>query len=91
MNNYKAILAMSPERMEAFLDQVYLTGLNTGIYAAIHEDDASLDNNPFDAIWLDSSAEEATTAGLDETGDEYMLNALVTAILRSAGISENEE
>lgn len=91
MNNYTAILAMTPERMEQFLDQVYLAGLNTGMYAATHDDDTVLDNNPFDAAWLGADAEEATAKGVDETGDEYMLNALVQAILQSAGITDSEE
>lgn len=91
MNNYAAILAMTPERMEQFLDQVYLAGLNTGMYAATHNDDSVLDNNPFDATWLLSDAEEATAKGFDETGDEYMLKALVQAILQSAGITDSEE
>ena len=34
MTNYEAILKLGPERMESFLDQVYLAGLNTGGYAA---------------------------------------------------------
>ena len=91
MNNYAAILAMTPERMEQFLDQVYLAGLNTGMYAATHNDDNVLDNNPFDATWLLSDAEDATAKGFDETGDEYMLKALVQAILQSAGITDSEE
>ena len=91
MNNYAAILAMTPERMEQFLDQVYLAGLNTGMYAATHNDDSVLDNNPFDATWLLSDAEDATVKGFDETGDEYMLKALVQAILQSAGITDSEE
>lgn len=91
MNNYTAILAMTPERMEQFLDQVYLAGLNTGMYAATQDDDTVLDNNPFDAAWLGADAEEATAKGFDETGDEYMLNALVQAILQSAGITDSEE
>lgn len=33
MDNYKAILNMNEASMEAFLDQVYLAGLNTGMYA----------------------------------------------------------
>ena len=91
MNNYTAILAMTPERMEQFLDQVYLAGLNTGMYAATHDDDTVLDNNPFDATWLSADAEEATAKGFDETGAEYMLNALVQAILQSAGITDSED
>ena len=90
MNNYAAIITMTPERMEQCLDQVYLAGVNTGMYAANHDDDSVLDDNPFDAAWLTAPAEEATSKGFDETGDEYMLNALVEAILRTAGISPEE-
>ena len=91
MNNHEAIIAMSPDRMEQFLDQVYLAGLNTGMYAATHQDDSVLDHNPFDSVWLSSPAEEATAVGFDETGDEYMLNALIKTILLSAGLSEDEQ
>ena len=90
MNNHAAIISMTLERMEQFLDQVYLAGVNTGMYAANHNDDSVLDNNPFNAVWLAAPAEEATSKGIDETGDEYMLNALVEAILRTAGISPAE-
>ena len=90
MNNHAAIISMTPERMEQFLDQVYLSGVKTGMYAATHDDDSVLDDNPFNAAWLSAPAEEATSKGFDETGDEYMLNALIEAILRTAGISPEE-
>ena len=90
MNNHEAIVAMSLDRMEQFLDQVYLAGLNTGMYAATH-DDSVLVHNPFDSAWLTSRAEEATAVGFDKTGDEYMLNALVKAILLGAGLSADEQ
>lgn len=35
MSNYEAIQSMSPEQMEDILDQIYLAGLNNGMYAAI--------------------------------------------------------
>ena len=90
MNNYAAIISLAPERMEQFLDQVYRAGVNTGMYAATYDDDSVLDNNPFNAAWLSAAAEEATAKGFDKTGDEYMLQALVEAILRTAGISSAE-
>ncbi|WP_458463458.1 hypothetical protein [Paenibacillus sp.] len=90
MNNHAAIISMTPERMEQFLDQVYLAGVNTGMYAASHSDDSVLDDNPFNAVWLAAPAEKATLESFDETGDEYMLNALVEAILRTARISPEE-
>lgn len=86
MTNYEAIFKMIPEYMERFLDQVYLTGLNTGMYAAKHDDDSVLDDNPFNATWLSEQAEAATALGVAEDGDAYILTALTKAILRSAGI-----
>lgn len=86
MTNYEAIIKMPPERMEQFLDQVYLAGMNNGMYAVRQEDDNILDRNPFDLGWLSAQAEEATTPGFDEYGEEYMLSALVEAIFRNAGI-----
>lgn len=87
MTNYEAIIRMTPERMEQFLDQVYLTGMNNGMYAARHEDDEILDLNPCNDFWLAAQAEKATKIGSDEEGDAYMLSALVEAILKNAGIS----
>ena len=84
--NYDAIIKMQPDRMERFLDQVYLTGLNTGMYAAKYDDDSVLEDNPFDASWLEAEAEKATAVGFADDGDEFMLNALTEAVLRSAGI-----
>lgn len=91
MTNYEAIIQMPLNRIEQFLDQVYLAGLNTGMYAATQEDDKILDQNSFDERWLADSAEEATEFGFAEDGDEYLLSALAEAILRSAGISMTDD
>lgn len=80
MTNYEAILKMNRDRMERFLDQVYLSGVNIGTYAASNNDDSILDDNPFDAAWLADAAEAATAVGTKD-GDEYVLNALVKAVL----------
>ena len=61
MDNFDAIKRMDKTQLETFLDQVYLTGVNSGMYAA------TLPN------------------------DEYILDALATAVLRSVGISVSEE
>lgn len=86
MTNYESILKMIPEHMERFLDQVYLAGLNTGMYATKNNDDSVWDDNPFDAMWLAAEAEKATAVGFADDGDEFMLNALTGAVFRSAGI-----
>ena len=91
MNNYEAIIRMTRNAMENFLDQVYLAGFNTGMYAARQADTGLLDCNPFNAHWLAGTAEKATTGEVDDEGDGYMLNALVEAIFRNAGIPLPEE
>lgn len=96
MENYDAIKRMSKVELEAFLDQVYLTGLNTGMYAATLPNDSEeqlllLDENPFSETWLSSEAEKATLGAMAEDGDEYILDALATAVFRSAGIQVSEE
>lgn len=95
MNNFDAIGRLNLEKMESFLDQVFLAGLNTGMYAATLNDDSDvqdelLDKNPFDRAWLTAEAEKATLGEAAEDGDNYLLDALTTAVLRSAGISLEE-
>lgn len=95
MNNFDAIGHLDVEKMENFLDQVFLTGLNTGMYAATLNDTPEvqaelLDRNPFDLAWLSAEAEKSTLGEPTEDGDGYLLDALTTAILRSAGIPLEE-
>ena len=62
MQNYEAIMKMSVSQLEAFLEEVYCAGLNTGLYAARLENLESsdiLDDNPFSVQWLTSEAEPA--------------------------------
>lgn len=87
MTNYDAIQAMSPSQLENILDQIYLAGLNNGMYAALQEDDSILDKNPFDIRWLSEPAEEAIQFETDEDGDDFWLRALTEAVFRNAGIS----
>ena len=89
--NYDAIINMQPDQMERFLDQVYLAGLNTGMYAAKYDDDSLLDDNPFDATWLAAEAEKATALVLANDGDTYMLNALTEAVVRNVEASRRED
>lgn len=90
MTNYEAMQSMSPAQMEDILDQIYLAGLNNGMYAARQDDDSILDTNPFDLLWLNEPAEKATRFETDEAGDDYMLCALYEAVFRNAGIPEQE-
>lgn len=96
MDNFDAIKRMNKAELESFLDQVYLAGLNTGMYAATLPNDSEeqaelLDENPFSEAWLSSEAEKATLGVLAEDGDDYLLDALATAVFRSAGIQVSEE
>ena len=96
MDNYDAFKRMNKTQLETFLDQVYLTGVNAGMYAATLSNDSEeqamlLDENPFSEKWLSSEAEQATMGTMAEDGDEYILDALATAVLRGAGISVSEE
>ena len=96
MNNFEAIKRMDKAAMEAFLDDVYVAGLNTGMYAGSLPDDCAeqnelLDRNPFDAGWLNKDAEKATLGERAEDGDSYLLDALTTSVLRSAGIEMEKD
>lgn len=96
MTNYEALKNLNLENMEFILDSIYLAGLNNGLYAARLEDEEEkcdvLENNPFDLEWLQSEAEDATRCAAAEDGDPYVLEALAAAILRNAGVAdENEE
>ena len=91
MNNYEAIIRMTRNAMESFLDQVYLAGINNGMCAARQEDTGLLDCNPFNAHWLAGTDEKATTGEVDEAGGGYMLNALVETVFYNAGIPMPEE
>ena len=96
MDNYEAILRMDRTAMEGFLDQVYLAGMNAGLYAARlpHESEEQfevLDENPFDSNWLSDEAEHAVLGTIADDGDEYLLDALTAAVFRNAGIEPKEE
>ena len=99
MDNFEAITRMDRNALEAFLDQVYLTGVNTGMFAArlpnnSDEQAEVLDKNPFNEKWLSSEAENATLGTYAGEENEYILDALATAVFRGAGIplpKEGEE
>lgn len=90
MDNYEGIIRMNRQQLEAFLDGVYCTGLNDGMYAArLSEEEAveALEKNPFNQAWLSASAEEAVLQN-DPKGEEaYLLDALVASVLRNAEIN----
>ena len=94
MQNYEAIMKMSVSQLEAFLDEGYCAGLNTGLYAARLEDVESsdiLDDNPFSVEWLTDEAEPAVLPTNTDDDERECLNAYVKAVLLNADIPYNEE
>ena len=92
MTNFEAIKNMDKESLELFLDQVYVTGINTGTYAqSLSEEDSTkvLDGLPFDGEWLDSEAEPAVINITDE--DTPLLRALCSIVLKAAGVDVGDE
>lgn len=93
MQNYEAIIKMTPEQMEFFLDEVYCTGLNTGLYAARLDEETAgdiLGENPFSFEWLAEDAEPALLPVEDDAEGKECLNALCDILLRNAGINPDE-
>ena len=91
MNNYEAIMNMDAEHFADLLDDIYLTGLNNGLYAAsLREDEREriLDEFPYNINWLSEDAEEATLYKTAEKDDFFLLNACAKSILRLANIDE---
>ncbi len=92
ISNYEAILKMSGEELAVFLDYVYLTGLNIGINCKNTADrDCLYDECPYNEEWLNQEAEDAVKFVFSEDGDSYLPDAFVKAVLRTAGISEQEK
>lgn len=92
MDNYEAIMKMNKQQLEAFLDGVYCTGLNDGMYATrLPEDKADeiLAKNPYGEEWLSSPAEKAVLQDDPKNEEKYMLDSLAAAVLRNAGIDEH--
>lgn len=91
MNNYEAIKRMNLSELESFMDQVYLTGVNNGMYAASLQNGSEeqlsvLEETPFNEAWLVKDAEDAALCLPADDGDEYIFDELAAAVLRKAGI-----
>lgn len=89
MKNYEAIMKMSVLQLEAFLDEVYCTGLSTGQYASRcspNEACEVLGENPFSIEWLAADAETAVLPDNPPGEERDCLEAYARAVLRNAGI-----
>ena len=91
MTNYEAIIKMTPEQMEWFLDQVYVAGLNDGMYAARQEDGGFISEAHFDMAWLNEEAESALVNCNSRKEDWEIPEEVARAILRNAGIPYLQE
>lgn len=94
MDNYEAIMKMDREHFAAFIDDVYVTGLNNGLFASTQSEeemDKVLDETPYGEEWLAEEAENATLYKRADDGDVYVLNASVASALRLCKIDNPEE
>ena len=87
MNHYEAIRNLSPENMEKFLDQVFLTGFNSGHQALV--DPGIDDENPYDSVWLDTDVEASPNLIEDEAGESLIVGPLARVLIRMAEFDED--
>jgi len=78
MTNYEAIKNLVPEQLVKFLDQVFLTGFNTGYHSLADPD--IYDENPFHENWVNAEVEGSSMLVEDETGEELIIEQLVNII-----------
>jgi len=82
MTNYEAIGNLMPKQLEKFLDQVFLTGFNSGYQSLVDPD--IFDDNPFDADWINSSIGESRSLVENENGEDLIIEPLVRIVSRIA-------
>jgi len=83
MKNYEAVFNLTPEQLEKFLDQVFLTGFNSGYQSLV--DLEIHDGNPFDSNWLNEVVEEHPALVEDEMGESLIIEPLVNVIKHIVG------
>jgi len=80
MKNYEAIKKLTPELLEKFLDQIFLTGFNSGYQSLVDPD--IYDGNPFNANWLIEDVGEHPNLIEDELGESLIIEPLVKVVTR---------
>jgi hypothetical protein len=80
MTNFIAFKNFTFEQLEKFLDQVFLTGYNTGYQSLVDPD--IHDGNPFDENWLSAEVDESHSLVENEDGEELIIEPLVSVIER---------
>jgi len=77
---YEAIKNLTCEQMEKYLDQVFLTGMNTGYQSLV--DPSIHDGNPFKASWLSEDVKGPIALVEDEAGENLIIEQLVRVVSR---------
>lgn len=86
MKYYEAIINLSLENMEKFLDQVFLTGFNSGHQSLV---DIEIDDeNPFNSAWLNVEVDCSPALVEDEAGESLIIEQLAALIIRMAEFKE---
>ena len=80
MKNYEAIKNLTFEQLEKFLDQVFITGFNTGYQSLV--DPEIHDGNPFNIDWLDAEVDESHALVEDDAGEGLIIKPLANIIQR---------
>ena len=78
MTNIEAIKNLTDAQLENFLDQVFLTGLNTGYHSLVDPD--LYDKNPFDESWLNADVEEHPSLVENASGERLIIKPLAKVI-----------
>ena len=87
MTTYEAIKNLTPEQLEKFLDQVFLTGFNTGYQSLVDPD--IHDGNPFNLDWLNTEIDEHLLLVEDESGESLIIEPLVNVVKRICDFDAN--
>ena len=87
MNTFEAIKKMTESQFAQFLDQVYLTGFNTGYQSLV--DPGIYDGNPYDEDWLASKYEGPLGYVEDENGEMLIIEPLLKVVTRIAEFDPN--
>ena len=84
---YEAIKNLTPKLLEEFLDQVFLTGLNTGYQSLVDPD--IHDGNPFSLDWLNANMEGTPALVEDEAGEKLIIEQLANIVRRIVDFDMN--
>ena len=87
MTTFEAIKKMTETQFAQFLDQVYLTGFNTGYQSLV--DPSIYDGNPYNEDWLASEYEGSPDYVEDEDGEMLIIEPLLKVVTRIAEFDPN--